>query len=95
MYVTQGLASSSFTMFSRCGYKPSQLSYLGCSNITPVSVICSHGAHEFGPAIFLGADFDVVPDSYIGTVSSSMFAGMMIGAVGWGTCELHRCSYFI
>ena len=28
-----------------------------------------------------------VPDSYIGTVSSSMFAGMMIGAVGWGTCK--------
>jgi len=28
-----------------------------------------------------------IPDSYIGTVSSSMFAGMMIGAVGWGTCS--------
>ncbi|PPQ73324.1 hypothetical protein CVT26_015347 [Gymnopilus dilepis] len=28
-----------------------------------------------------------VPDSYIGGVSSSMFAGMMIGAVGWGTCS--------
>ncbi|RDB14860.1 putative MFS-type transporter PB1E7.08c [Hypsizygus marmoreus] len=28
-----------------------------------------------------------VPDSYIGTVSSSMFAGMMFGAVGWGTCS--------
>ena len=28
-----------------------------------------------------------VPDSYIGGVSSSMFAGMMIGAVGWGTCK--------
>lgn len=28
-----------------------------------------------------------VPDSYIGTVSSSMFAGMMVGAVGWGTCK--------
>ncbi|KAF8799365.1 MFS general substrate transporter [Phlegmacium glaucopus] len=28
-----------------------------------------------------------VPDSYIGTVSSSMFAGMMIGAIGWGTCS--------
>lgn len=27
-----------------------------------------------------------VPDSYIGTLSSSMFAGMMFGAVGWGTC---------
>ncbi|KAL4073313.1 major facilitator superfamily domain-containing protein [Scleroderma yunnanense] len=28
-----------------------------------------------------------VPDSFIGTLSSSMFAGMMIGAVGWGTCS--------
>ncbi|TFK26851.1 MFS general substrate transporter [Coprinopsis marcescibilis] len=28
-----------------------------------------------------------VPSSYIGTVSSSMFAGMMFGAVGWGTCS--------
>ncbi|EAU86401.2 membrane transporter [Coprinopsis cinerea okayama7 len=28
-----------------------------------------------------------VPDSYIGAVSSSMFGGMMIGAVGWGTCS--------
>ncbi|KAF6754913.1 MFS general substrate transporter [Ephemerocybe angulata] len=28
-----------------------------------------------------------VPDSYIGLVSSSMFGGMMLGAVGWGTCS--------
>ncbi|KZP31624.1 MFS general substrate transporter [Athelia psychrophila] len=28
-----------------------------------------------------------VPDSYIGSLSSSMFAGMMFGAVGWGTCS--------
>ncbi|KAF8625910.1 hypothetical protein AX17_006636 [Amanita inopinata Kibby_2008] len=28
-----------------------------------------------------------VPDSYIGAVSSSMFAGMMFGALGWGTCS--------
>ncbi|KAF8840797.1 MFS general substrate transporter [Paxillus ammoniavirescens] len=28
-----------------------------------------------------------VPDSYIGTLSSSMFAGMMVGAIGWGTCS--------
>lgn len=27
-----------------------------------------------------------VRDSYIGSLSSSMFAGMMLGAVGWGTC---------
>ncbi|KAL0565988.1 hypothetical protein V5O48_016027 [Marasmius crinis-equi] len=28
-----------------------------------------------------------IPDNYIGTLSSSMFAGMMFGAVGWGTCS--------
>ncbi|PFH49963.1 hypothetical protein AMATHDRAFT_62131 [Amanita thiersii Skay4041] len=28
-----------------------------------------------------------VPDSYIGALSSSMFAGMMFGAIGWGTCS--------
>jgi hypothetical protein len=27
-----------------------------------------------------------VPNSYIGALSSSMYAGMMLGAVGWGTC---------
>ncbi|KDQ62758.1 hypothetical protein JAAARDRAFT_149872 [Jaapia argillacea MUCL 33604] len=30
--------------------------------------------------------FDV-PDSYIGVLSSSMFGGMMFGAIGWGTCS--------
>ncbi|KIJ64572.1 hypothetical protein HYDPIDRAFT_90001 [Hydnomerulius pinastri MD-312] len=29
----------------------------------------------------------LVPDKLIGTLSSSMFAGMMFGAVGWGTCS--------
>ncbi|KAF9240236.1 major facilitator superfamily domain-containing protein [Melanogaster broomeanus] len=28
-----------------------------------------------------------VPDNYIGTLVSSMFAGMMVGAVGWGACS--------
>lgn len=28
-----------------------------------------------------------VPDRYIGAVSSSLFCGMMFGAVGWGTCS--------
>ncbi|KAG6885648.1 hypothetical protein C0993_011782 [Termitomyces sp. T159_Od127] len=31
--------------------------------------------------------YDVVPDSYIGSLSSAMFAGMMFGAIGWGTCS--------
>jgi hypothetical protein len=29
-----------------------------------------------------------VPDNLIGLLSSTMFAGMMFGAVGWGTCTL-------
>ena len=29
-----------------------------------------------------------VPDNQIGLLSSTMFAGMMFGAVGWGTCTL-------
>jgi len=29
----------------------------------------------------------VVPDQYIGILSSCMFAGMMVGAIGWGACE--------
>ncbi|KAH9933165.1 MFS general substrate transporter [Epithele typhae] len=28
-----------------------------------------------------------VGDSYVGTLSAAMFAGMMFGAVGWGTCS--------
>ena len=35
----------------------------------------------------LSSDPLPVPDNYIGTLSSSMFAGMMFGAVGWGTCS--------
>lgn len=27
-----------------------------------------------------------VSDSHIGYLSSAMFAGMMLGAVGWGSC---------
>ncbi|EKM51853.1 uncharacterized protein PHACADRAFT_165177 [Phanerochaete carnosa HHB-10118-sp] len=30
--------------------------------------------------------FDI-PDAHIGVLSSSMFAGMMLGALGWGTCS--------
>ena len=29
-----------------------------------------------------------VPDNQIGLLSSTVFAGMMFGAVGWGTCTL-------
>ena len=63
----------------RCGYRQLQSYYLESNSITQVSrplgyqyEMCQHAP---------------VPDSYIGTVSSSMFAGMMIGALGWGTCK--------
>ena len=36
-----------------------------------------------------------VPDSFIGYLSSSMFAGMVIGAVGWGSCMLPIDSAFM
>jgi len=67
-----------FTCY-RCGYKQLQSYYPESNNITQVR-----------PTIgILSRDSQCapVPDSYIGTVSSSMFAGMMIGAVGWGTCK--------
>jgi len=35
----------------------------------------------------------LVSDSLIGILSSSMFAGMMIGAVGWGTCLFPCCRH--
>ncbi|KAL1745814.1 major facilitator superfamily domain-containing protein [Schizophyllum fasciatum] len=28
-----------------------------------------------------------VPDNHVGTLSSTMFAGMMFGAIGWGSCS--------
>lgn len=31
-----------------------------------------------------------VDDRWIGLVSSSTFAGMMVGAISWGTCESKR-----
>lgn len=30
-----------------------------------------------------------MPDNYIGYLSTSMFAGMMFGAVGWGSCKFY------
>lgn len=35
-----------------------------------------------------------VPDGQIGALFSSMFAGMMIGAIGWGTCKCPRSLRF-
>ena len=43
--------------------------------------------HSFPALAKLSGDPLPVPDHYIGTLSSSMFAGMMLGAVGWGTCS--------
>lgn len=30
-----------------------------------------------------------VSDGRIGYLSSALFAGMMIGAIGWGSCEIN------
>jgi hypothetical protein len=64
----------------RCGYRRLQLYCPESSSIMQVSrpLNYNHGVLNTLPP---------VPDSYIGTVSSSMFAGMMVGAVGWGTCK--------
>ena len=32
------------------------------------------------------ANLHTVPDNRIGYLSSGLFAGMMIGAIGWGSC---------
>lgn len=37
-------------------------------------------------ALFFKDQF-AVSDSWIGALSSSMFAGMMVGAIAWGSCE--------
>lgn len=72
----------------RCGYKLSRSSCRGCSSISTVSPhsVCFHC-----PAACLtlnGRAISLVSDGRIGLLSSSMFGGMMFGAVGWGTCEL-------
>jgi hypothetical protein len=70
----------------RCGYRRLQLYCPESSSIMQVSrpLNYNHGVLNTLPP---------VPDSYIGTVSSSMFAGMMVGAVGWGTCKSTPFSY--
>ena len=51
-----------------------------------------HFAREFPRQLSLDLSIVLtlhpVPDNQIGLLSSTMFAGMMFGAVGWGTCTL-------
>ena len=70
----------------RCGYRRLQSYCPESSSIMQVSRPSDyyHGVLNALPT---------VPDSYIGTVSSSMFAGMMVGAVGWGTCKVNSHSH--
>jgi len=65
------------THFRRCGCKQLPLFFPVFSDTMIVS-IASEKRQEM---LTLS-----VPDNYIGTVSSTMFGGMMVGAVGWGTC---------
>ncbi|KAL0060024.1 hypothetical protein AAF712_013203 [Marasmius tenuissimus] len=67
-----GMGSYQWTLLSLCG-----LGWLADNMwIQAVAIMLPRVQQHYG-----------VPDSYIGTLSSSMFAGMMFGAVGWGTCS--------
>ncbi|KAJ7845404.1 major facilitator superfamily domain-containing protein [Mycena olivaceomarginata] len=49
--------------------------------------LCGFGWMADNQSFSRASSSTTVPDSYIGIVSSTMFAGMMLGAVGWGTCS--------
>ncbi|KAF5376819.1 hypothetical protein D9757_008908 [Collybiopsis confluens] len=67
-----GMGSYQWTLLSLCGF-----GWMADNMwIQAVAIILPRVQQHFA-----------VPDSYIGAVSSSMFAGMMIGALGWGTCS--------
>ena len=71
-------------------------------SVLPTPTLCSRPSDTTIPTRFLRLliyfeHFKFVPqshlisapvqDRYIGLLSSSMFGGMMFGAVGWGTCR--------
>ncbi|KAJ8469013.1 hypothetical protein ONZ45_g17037 [Pleurotus djamor] len=67
-----GMGSYQWTLLSLCG-----LGWMADNMwIQAIAIILPRVQRHYG-----------VPDSYIGTLSSSMFAGMMFGAVGWGACS--------
>lgn len=67
-----GMGSYQWTLLSLCGF-----GWMADNMwIQTVAIILPRVQQHFS-----------VPDNYIGTLSSSMFAGMMFGAVGWGTCS--------
>ncbi|KAG2362213.1 MFS general substrate transporter [Suillus spraguei] len=67
-----GMGSYQWTLLSLCGF-----GWMADNMwIQAVAIILPRVQQHFS-----------VPDNYIGTLSSSMFAGMMFGAVGWGTCS--------
>ncbi|KAI0695996.1 major facilitator superfamily domain-containing protein [Cytidiella melzeri] len=67
-----GMGSYQWTLLSLCGF-----GWLADNMwIQAIAIILPRVQQHFS-----------VPDRYVGTLSSSMFAGMMFGAVGWGTCS--------
>ncbi|KAF8349514.1 MFS general substrate transporter [Amanita rubescens] len=67
-----GMGSYQWTLLSLCGF-----GWMADNMwIQAVAIILPRVQQQFS-----------VPDSYIGVLSSSMFAGMMFGAIGWGTCS--------
>ncbi|KAI0789718.1 major facilitator superfamily domain-containing protein [Abortiporus biennis] len=67
-----GMGSYQWTLLSLCGF-----GWLADNMwIQAVAVILPRVQQQFG-----------ISDSRIGLLSSSMFGGMMFGAVGWGTCS--------
>ncbi|KAI0070035.1 MFS general substrate transporter [Panus rudis PR-1116 ss-1] len=67
-----GMGSYQWTLLSLCGF-----GWLADNMwIQAVAIILPRVQQHFA-----------VSDKFVGTVSSSMFAGMMFGAVGWGTCS--------
>jgi hypothetical protein len=60
--------------------------HFACEFCSPVDVhACLDNLPSTCPQCFPSRP---VPDNQIGLLSSAMFAGMMFGAVGWGTCTL-------
>lgn len=62
----------------RCGFKPLQSFYQESNNTSMV--------RDLPVMLYQRTHTIPVSDSHIGYLSSAMFAGMMLGAVGWGSC---------
>lgn len=62
----------------------------GNNSPTCAATFCRFGCKSIASTIPSHVFHHAVADNAVGIVSSSMFAGMMFGAVGWGTCASHH-----